>query len=138
MDNIIIYGIFAIVGIILLLNIFNILVNVFRNIFLKPKTVVPAKVEEVDPLQGEIQSELNKSLKPHLNSLEGMYAKSGTSESSFSAFVLSIFKDKFPTFREKNEELLESEICKCCGDYEGAECKESFCLEGSGISCPHN
>ena len=138
MDNIIIYGIFAIVGIILLLNIFNILANVFRNIFLKPKTVVPAKVEEVDPLQGEIQSELNKSLKPHLNSLEGMYAKSGTSESSFSAFVLSIFKDKFPTFREKNEELLESEICKCCGDYEGAECKESFCLEGSGISCPHN
>ena len=130
MDNIIIYGLFGILGIILLLNFIKILMNVFRNIFVKPKA------KESDPLQEEIREEVNKSVKPHLNSLEGMYAKSGSDESSFSAFVLSIFKDKFPTFREKNEKLLESEICKCCGDYEGAECKESFCLEGSGIACP--
>ena len=138
MDNIstiIMYGMFALLGIIFFLNIISILMNVFKNIFSKPKPKAKVEVEEVDPLQGEIQSELNKSLKPHLNSLEGMYAKSGTSESSFSAFVLSIFKDKFSSYREKNEELLESEICKCCGDYEGAECKESFCLEGSGIAC---
>jgi len=132
MDNRIIYGLFGILGIILLLNIIKILMNVFRNIFLKPK----AKV--VDPLQEEIQQEISKSVKPHLNSLEGMYAKSNSEKSTFSAFVLSIFKEKFPTLREKNEKLLESEICKCCGDYEEAECKESFCLEGSGISCPNN
>ena len=132
MDNRIIYGLFGILGIILFLNFIKVLMNVFRNIFLKPKA------KEPDPLQEEIREEVNKLVKPHLNSLEGIYAKSSSEESSFSAFVLSIFKEKFPTFREKNEKLLESEICKCCGEYEGAECKESFCLEGSGISCPQS
>jgi len=134
MDNIIIYGLFGILGIILLLNFIKILVNVFKNVFLKPKV----RVIPLDPLEEEIREEVNKTVKPHLNSLEGMYEKSASEESTFSAFVLSIFKDKFSTFREKNETFLESEICKCCGDYEGAECKESFCLEGSGISCPNN
>jgi hypothetical protein len=65
-----------------------------------------------------------------------MYEKSASKASTLSAFVFSVFKDKFSTHIEKDEKLVEEEICKCCSEYEGAECKESFCLEGSGLSCP--
>ena len=129
MDNTILYIIGAIVGVILFLNI----IKVFINIFTRPK----AKKEEVNPLQQQIRDEVNEVVKPNLTSLEGMYEKSNSDASSFSTFVFSVVKDKFSNYLEKDEALVESEICKCCGDYEGAECKESFCLEGSGISCPN-
>ena len=129
MDNTILYIIGAIVGVILFLNI----IKIFINIFTRPK----AKKEEVNPLQQEIRDEVNEVVKPNLTSLEGMYEKSNSDASSFSTFVFSVVKDKFSNYLEKDEALVESEICKCCGDYEGAECKESFCLEGSGISCPN-
>ena len=129
MDNTILYIIGAIVGFLLFLNI----VKIFINIFTRPKV----KKEEIDPLQKEIRDEVNEVVKPHLTSLEGMYEKSNADASSFSSFVFSVVKDKFSKYLEKDEALVESEICKCCSDYEGAECKESFCLEGSGISCPN-
>ena len=129
MDNIILYGIATIVGVILFLNIIKIFINIFR----RPKV----NEEEVNPLQKEIREEVNEVVKPNLTSLEGMYEKSNSDASSFSSFVFSVVKDKFSKYLEKDEALVESEICKCCGDYEGAECKESFCLEGSGISCPN-
>jgi hypothetical protein len=131
MDNIFIYGIFAIIGIIFFLNVITVIINVFTK-----KKIKKEKVEEVNPLRDEIRTEINEKVKPHLSSLEGMYEKSNSSENTFSAFVLSVFKDKFSNYVEKDEQLLESEMCKCCSDYEGSECKESFCLEGAGISCP--
>ncbi len=129
MDNIVLYIIGAIIGVILFLNI----IKIFINIFTRPKV----KKEEPNPLQEEIREEVNEIVKPHLTSLEGMYEKSNSDASSFSSFVFSVVKDKFSKYLDKDEALVESEICKCCSDYEGAECKESFCLEGSGISCPN-
>jgi len=132
MGNMGLYVIFLIIGIVLFLNI----IKIFINIFSKSKS---KKVqEEKNPLRDELRSEINETVKPHLTSLEGMYEKSNASENTFSAFVFSIFKDKFSTYVEQDEKLVESEICKCCTDYEGAECKESFCLEGSGIACPQS
>ena len=129
MDNTILYIIGAIVGVIFFLNI----IKIFINIFTRPKV----KKEELNSLQKEIREEVNEIVKPNLTSLEGMYEKSNSDASSFSSFVFSVVKDKFSKYLEKDEALVESEICKCCSDYEGAECKESFCLEGSGISCPN-
>jgi len=131
MDNLFIYGIFAVIGVIFFLNTIKIIMNIFTK-----RKVKKEEVEEVDPLRDELRSEIKEKVQPHLSSLEGMYEKSNAEESSFSAFVLSAFKDKFSKYSEKNEKLLETEIGKCCSDYEGAECKESFCLEGAGISCP--
>ncbi len=130
MDNIIVlYIIGGIVGVILFLNI----IKIFINIFTRPKV----KKEESNPLQNKIREEVNQIVKPNLTSLEGMYEKSNSEATSFASFVFSAVKDKFSKYLEKDEALVESEICKCCEDYEGAECKESFCLEGSGISCPN-
>ena len=128
----VLYIIGGIVGVILFLNI----IKIFMNIFTKSQ----AKKEELNPLQNEIREEVNQIVKPNLTSLEGMYEKSKEDKdsSSFATFVFSAVKDKFSKYLEKNEALVESEICKCCEDYEGAECKESFCLEGSGISCPNS
>jgi len=126
----VIYSLLAIVGSILFLNF----IKIFINIFTKPK--MTKEMIETNKVKEELRSEISTTVKPHLTSLEGMYEKSDSKAGSFSAFVLSIFKDKFSTYVEKNEKLLESEISKCCDDYEGAECKESFCLEGSGIACP--
>jgi len=127
MDNKVIYVSVIIIAVILFLN----LIKVFINIFTTPK----AK-EKPNPLRDELRAEIDKSIKPHLTSLEGIYEKSHSGKSSFSSFVLSTFKDKFSRYSEKDEKLLESEVTKCCSDYESAECKESFCLESSGISCP--
>jgi len=103
------------------------------NIFSKP---VPAIKEELDPFVAEVRADIEEQVKPHLTSLEGMYNKSESKVESLGAFVFSVFKDKFSSHIEKDEKLVEEEICKCCSEYEGAECKESFCLEGSGLSCP--
>jgi len=128
--TIILYIILAILGVILFLNFIKIFVNIFK----RPK--MTKAMQEANILRDELRGEIDEKVRPHLTSLEGMYEKSGSKEGSFAGFVLSIFKDKFSTYTEKNEKLLENEISKCCDDYEGAECRESFCLEGAGISCP--
>jgi len=128
MANMIMVAVFTLIGLVLLVNLFTVLTNIFRgsNSF---------SVEETNPLRDEIRSEINEKVKPHLNSLEGMYEKSESEEKSFSTYVLARVKEKLAPFIEKDEKLVEEEICKCCSDYEGAECKEDFCLDGSGIFC---
>ena len=130
MANTIMLIVFALIGIVLLINVFT----VFTNIFGGDKRS-PAEVEEDNLFHEELRSEINDNVKPHLNSLEGMYNKSETGDITFSAYVLDKVKEKLTPFLEKDEKLVEEEVCKCCSDYEGAECKENFCLEGSGISC---
>jgi len=126
---IVIYVIFALIAFVLLINIFKVFLNVLRG-----DSVVKKEVPE-DPIVAEIRSEVNAKVRPHLKSLEGMYEKSAQEEKSLASFVFSVVKDKFSSHIENNEKTVESEIDKCCSNYENAECKESFCLEGSGISC---
>jgi len=127
MDNIVVIGVFILIGIILFFNIIKIIINIFSSSS-KP-------VKEIHPLMGEIRDEVNDKVRPHLHSLEAMHQNSDESDKKFGTFVFSLFKDKFSTYVEKDEKLVEAEICKCCSDYEGAECKEEFCLDGSGIAC---
>ena len=109
------------------------LIKIFMNIFSRQTSI--SKKEE-DPFRSEVRSDIEEQVRPHLTSLEGMYAKSSSNKSTLGAFVFSVFKDKFSKYIEKDEKLVEEEICKCCAEYEDAECKESFCLESSGLSCP--
>ena len=123
------YSKVAFFAILLLIN----LIKVFMNIFSRQKVV---SMKEEDPFRSEVRSDIEEQLRPHLTSLEGMYEKSTSKVSTLSAFVFSVFKDKFSSHIEKDKKLVEEEICKCCSEYEGSECKESFCLEGTGLSCP--
>jgi hypothetical protein len=132
MEKIIIMIVFALIGLVLLVNIFKVFSNILGGS--KPSSV-EEEIEEDNPLRDEIRSEINEKIKPHLNSLEGMYEKSGTEDKTFSAYVFEKVKEKLAPLIEKDEKLVEEEVCKCCGDYEGADCKENFCLDGSGISC---
>lgn len=127
MDNIILIVVFAIIGFIILINFVQVIINMF--------TRTKADVEEPNPLRDELRKEINTKVRPHLNSLEGMYEKSDTQDTKFSTYVYGLFKDTFSSYAVRDEKLVENEICKCCNDYEGAECKEEYCLEGSGISC---
>jgi len=128
-SNLILYVVIGFFAILVFLN----LIKIFMNIF---STKAPVVKEEEDPFVAEVRADVESQVKPHLTSLEGMYKKSESKAESLSAFVFSVFKDKFSTQIERDEKLVEEEICKCCSSYEGAECKESFCLEGSGLSCP--
>jgi len=126
-STIIVTVIFILIALIFLVNLIKVILNIFGN---STKTTVT-----VDPLVEEIRAEVNEKVKPNLHALEVMHQNSEQSDSKFGSFVFSLFRDKFSTYVEKNEKLVEDEICKCCSDYEGAECKEEFCLEGSGIAC---
>ena len=101
-----------------------------------PKKVASQEDLAQAALVSDLRTEIDEQVKPHLTSLEGMYNKSNSTATTLGSFVFSIFKDKLSSYVEKDEKMVEEEICKCCSDYEGAECKESFCLEGSGLSCP--
>jgi len=125
MDKMAIYGIFILLGVVLFFNVIKIFINIFSQ----------SKVEKENPLRAEIRNEVNEKVKPHLHSLEAMHQNSDESEKNFGTFVFGLFKDKFSGFIEKDEKLVESEICQCCSDYEGTECKEEFCLEAAGINC---
>lgn len=128
MDNILLLVVFALIGLILLVNLFQVFINMF---FTKSNSV-----EKPNPLRDELRKEINKKVRPHLKSLEGMYEKSEPSaESKFSSYVYGLFKDTFSSFAVRDAKLVEDEICKCCNDYESADCKEEYCLEGSGIAC---
>lgn len=128
MANSVMLVIFSLIGLVLLVNIFKVFTNIFGASKVK-------KMKEDNPLRDEIRSEINEKIKPHLNSLEGMYEKSENDFENFSTYVFDKAKVKLAPLMEKDEKLVEEEICKCCGDYDSAECKENFCLEGSGISC---
>jgi len=128
-STLVFYGIVAFFSILLFIN----LIKVFMNIFSREKVV---SKREADPLRSEVRLDIEEQVRPHLTSLEGMYEKSTSKATTLGAFVFSIFKDKFSSHIDKNEKLVEEEIIKCCSEYVGAECKESFCLEGSGLSCP--
>jgi|GEM_PF-1861439 len=82
--------------------------------------------------KSEIYREINKQVRPHLVSLEKKFETEKREGDKFGSFVFGLFKDKFP---EKNSKFVEKEICKCCSDYAGADCKEDYCLAGSGLSC---
>ena len=133
MANIIMLVVFALIGLVLLVNIFKVFSNIFGGS--NSLNIEEEEVEEDNPLRDEIRSEINEKIKPHLNSLEGMYEKSENDAKTFSAYVFDKVKEKLAPLIEKDEKLVEEEVCKCCGDYEGAECKENFCLDGTGISC---
>ncbi len=115
----IIIAIFVLIGIILIINIFKFILNFFSN---------NRRYEEIK----EVKEEVNKKVKPYLTSLEKKFEKENIKDKKFGEYVAEQFKDKI---KNKNEKLVEKEICKCCDGYLNAECKEDYCLEGAGISC---
>lgn len=125
-NQLIIYIVFSLIAMVFLLNIFKVFLNIFK---------VPNPQKNEDPMVAEVRSQIEKEVKPHLTSLEGMYEKRESEQKSLTSFVFSVVKNKFSAYMDKNEKLVEEEISKCCSEYENAECKESYCLEGSGISC---
>jgi len=128
-SNLILYIVVGFFAILIFLN----LIKIFMNIFSKQAPIIK---EDVDPFVAEVRSDIEEQVKPHLTSLEGMHKKSALKAETLGSFVFSVFKDRFESHIEKDEILVEKEIYNCCSQYEGAECKESFCLEGSGLSCP--
>jgi len=79
-----------------------------------------------------LHNTVNAKVKPYLLSLEKKFENDPNSGKHFDEYVHELVKDKFGT---QNEKSVEKAIKKCCADYTGADCKEDFCLEGSGISC---
>ena len=127
MDNLGIIVIFTLIGLILLVNVFQVIANMF--------TRAKESKGKSNPLRDELRKEINIKVRPYLNSLEGMHAKSTEKETKFSTYVYGLVKDTFSSYAVRDKKMVEEEICKCCNDYESAECKEEYCLEGSGISC---
>ena len=117
--HIIINVVFAIIAIVLLINLLKFISNFFSN---------KKRYTEVY----DVRTEVNKVVRPRLSSLEKKFESEKKEGEKFGHFVTEAFKDKF---KNKNEKLVEKEICRCCNGYENAECKEDYCLEGSGASC---
>jgi Na+-translocating ferredoxin:NAD+ oxidoreductase RnfG subunit len=117
-NNIIVLVVFGLIAVILLVNMIQFITNFFRN-------------RKDYTQREEVVIEINKSIKPNLISLEKKYENANT-DGKFGSYVYELFKDKF---KGKNEKFVERAICKCCSDYEGADCKEDFCLTESGIKC---
>lgn len=119
MENRVVLVIFAFIAVILILNTFKFIADFFSN---------RREYKEINTIRGEV----NQKVKPYLGSLEKKFQNDETAEGKFGHYVYGLFKDQFPG---KDKEIVEREVCRCCSQYEGAECKEDFCLEGSGISC---
>ncbi len=119
MENQVVVYVFGFIGLLLLVNLIISLIKLFRN---------RKRYQEVY----SVQAEVDKKVRPYLGSLEKKFEQESESGESFSQYVVSLFKDKFSS---RDPKMVEKAICKCCSQYEGAECKEDFCLEGSGISC---
>jgi hypothetical protein len=117
--HIIIKVVFAFIIIVLVINMLKFISNFFSN--RKRYTEVYA-----------VRSEVNKVVRPRLASLEKKFDSEKKEGEKFSNFVSNAFKDKF---KNKNEKIVEKEICRCCNGYENADCKEDYCLAGSGASC---
>ena len=120
MENyIVIWMIFGLIAFILFINALQFIANFFRN-------------RKDYNQRAEVITEIHKSIKPNLISLEKKYENDADADGKFGSYVYGLFKDKF---KGKNEKFVERAICKCCSDYEGTDCKEDFCLDSSGIKC---
>jgi len=80
----------------------------------------------------EVREAVNSTVRPHLHTLEKKYETQEEKPDSFGKYVFGVFRDKF---KGKDEKIVEKEICRCCSEYEKAECKEDYCLAGAGVSC---
>lgn len=120
--------VFALIALVLLVNLLKVFVNLFTH-------KVSSDTLEEDPFVHEVHLEIEKKIRPHMNSLEGIYHKSASEEKTLSDFVFSVSQEQLSELIQKDEAVVQKEIEKYCSAYENAECKESFCLEGSGISC---
>ncbi|SFV64558.1 hypothetical protein MNB_SV-12-1152 [hydrothermal vent metagenome] len=118
-NNTVVLVIFGLIAFILLVNIVQFIANFFRN-------------RKDYSQRAEVYTEINRSIKPNLISLEKKYENDANADGKFGNYVYELFKDKF---KGKNEKFVQKAVCKCCSDYEGADCKEDFCLDGSGVSC---
>lgn len=119
MENRVVLVIFAFIAVILILNTFKFIADFFSN---------RREYKEINTIRGEV----NQKVKPYLGSLEKKFQNDKAAEGKFGHYVYGLFKDQFPG---KDKEIVKREVCRCCSQYEGAECKEDFCLEGSGIRC---
>ncbi len=117
--NLVIKIIFALIIFIIFINMIKFIINFFSN---------RRRYEEVY----DVRQEVYKEVRPHLSSLEKKFENEAKEGEKFNKYVYETFKDKFS---DKNEKIVEKEICKCCDGYENAECKEDYCLAGSGASC---
>ncbi|HIO96041.1 MAG TPA: hypothetical protein EYG67_04395 [Campylobacterales bacterium] len=118
MENNIALIVFSIIGLIIFANMVKIFLDSFSN---------KKRYKEIYRVRGEI----TEKVRPYLGSLEKKFKNDKNAE-KFGVYVYEQFKDKL---QSKNEKLIEKEICKCCSAYEGADCKEDFCLKASGIAC---
>jgi hypothetical protein len=114
-DKNIIILVFGLIAFILFINILKFIFNFFSN----RKRYVEAY---------DIRKEVDTKIRPRLGSLEQKFQKESESGEEFGKYVYGLFKDDF---KDKNQKIVEKEICKCCNAYESAECKEDFCLEGA-------
>jgi len=130
MDNPLLIGLVSFFGLLFILNI----IKIFLNLFIKVKDNSEAK----ESFSEGLKEEVNSNVRPYLTSMEGMYEKQKEGDMSFASFVFSSFKNKLAPYAEKSETMVEEEISKCCDDYQNAACKEAYCLEGAGISCPNS
>ena len=110
--------IFGFILLIIVINIFKVIINFFSN---------RKRYKEVFAIRKEVHTKV----RPHLHSLEKKFEAEERKE-DFGKYVFGVFKDKF---KGKNEKIVEKEICKCCNEYENAECKEDYCLAGAGVDC---
>ena len=117
--HLIIKVVFAFIIVILVINILKFILDFFSN---------RKRYTEVY----DVRTEVNKVVRPRLSALEKKFESEKKEGEKFGQFVTEAFKDKF---KDKNEKIVEKEICRCCSGYESADCKEDYCLEGSGVSC---
>jgi len=117
--HLIIKVVFAFIIIVLVINMLKFILDFFSN---------RKRYTEVY----DVRTEVNRVVRPRLSALEKKFESKKKEGEKFSHFVTEAFKDKF---KSKNEKIVEKEICRCCNGYESADCKEDYCLEGSGASC---
>jgi len=117
--HLIIKVVFAFIIVILVINILKFILDFFSN---------RKRYTEVY----DVRTEVNKVVRPRLSALEKKFENEKKEGEKFGQFVAEAFKDKF---KSKNEKIVKKEICRCCSGYESADCKEDYCLEGSGVSC---
>jgi len=117
--HLIIKVVFAFIIVVLVINMLKFILDFFSN---------RKRYAEVY----DVRTEVNKVVRPRLSALEKKFESEKKEGEKFGQFVTEAFKDKF---KGKNEKIVEKEICRCCNGYENADCKEDYCLEGSGANC---